>query len=52
MALFSELKRRNVLRMAVLYAVAAWRISLPPSSSFRARKQSPKPVAKCYKGIN
>ncbi len=26
MRLFSELKRRNVLRMAVLYAVAAWLI--------------------------
>ena len=26
MALFSELKRRNVLRMAVLYVVAAWLI--------------------------
>ena len=26
MGLISELKRRNVLRMAVLYAVAAWLI--------------------------
>ncbi len=27
MGLISELRRRNVLRMAVLYAVAAWVIS-------------------------